>query len=295
MIAGEHAVLYGGMGICQPIKERIKIELKEINKPHIAFTSHTFNTTLIWKKNDIEHITSHEFLFARYVLNFFLPSITRLFEKGKGLSIEVSSQIDPTKGFGSSAAFCVALTKTLCMWNETDRFDIPLLCMKVIHRVQGSGSGGDVLVSFYESLLSYYTLSSPQNRQYVHVFNDCYLDLDVVYSGSKMKTSDVIKRVKMHFSDKPIQFKRYIHAINRISSAIEDAVNKKDPVTLGSLLNQHYVLQKALHVSNDNLDALVLSLKDTCIGAKISGSGLGDCAIGFKGIVTSLNTLQNLL
>jgi mevalonate kinase len=288
MIAGEHAVLYGGLGICQPIKERINIDLKETNNACITFTSHTFNTTLIWEKNDIEHITSHQFLFAKYILNFFLPSITHLFQKNRGLSIEVSSQIDPTKGFGSSAAFCVALVKALCIWNQNDCFDIPLLCMKVIHGVQGSGSGGDVLASFYESLVSYYTLSSPQNRHYVRVFNDYYLDLDVIYSGSKMKTADVIKHVKRHFSNKTIQFKRYIHAINKISLAIEDAINKKDPITLGNLFNQHYVLQKALHVSNDNLDMLVHRLKEKCMGAKISGSGLGDCAIGLKGIVTSL-------
>ena len=53
-------------------------------------------------------------------------------------------------------------------------------------------------------------------------------------------------------------------------------------------MNQNHTLMEALGVNDENLDRIVSALREepNILGAKTSGSGLGDCAVGLGWVDT---------
>ena len=75
---------------------------------------------------------------------------------------------------------------------------------------------------------------------------------------------------------------REIHqAIGACSRKAVNAIQEGDWVSLGKLFNIHHGLQEALCSGTAGLSSIVYKLReyDTIFGAKISGSGFGDCAV----------------
>jgi mevalonate kinase len=72
------------------------------------------------------------------------------------------------------------------------------------------------------------------------------------------------------------------------------AIQEQDWLELGFLFNEQQKCMKSLGVSDDHLDSLIAELRaqPNILGAKISGSGLGDCVIG---VSSSGHTISKLV
>ncbi len=70
--------------------------------------------------------------------------------------------------------------------------------------------------------------------------------------------------------------------MNHTTLAAVEAMRDHDWRIVGTCMNQSQIYMKELGVSDDTLDHLVshLEAQPSILGAKISGSGLGDCVIG---------------
>ena len=106
--------------------------------------------------------------------------------------------------------------------------------------------------------------------------------LTAVYSGYKTPTPEVIAKVEAARAEDP---ERFASLYEEVDVSVADAVEKlrqHDLPGFGQILNRNHELMRQMGVETPELERIVATLQaePDVFGAKISGSGLGDCAVG---------------
>jgi mevalonate kinase len=267
MLLGEHAVLHGRLAVVAAVDRRIAVRLTPRRDTHVVIRS-----ALGEYETELSHLEPVEPF--RFVLAALRRQASRL---TTGFDISVEAQFSHRIGFGSSAAVTVATTAALhaaC----GDALDPPRVAsegVEVIRAVQGLGSGADVAASVHGGLLTY-------RAQPIEVEKLApRYPLTAVYSGSKMPTPEVVKRVETQRADFPHIYNEIYDLMEQCSLDAFDAIAHQDWPTLGRLLNIAQGFMEAIGVNNARLAGIVYGLREdpAILGSKISGSGLGDCVV----------------
>jgi len=272
MLLGEHAVLHGRRALVAAVARRIRVKLTPRADDEIHVTSALGE--FVTRRGKIEiHIPLRFVLCAIDECAAALPS---------GLDLAIESDISETIGFGSSAAVTVATLAALHTWTAgTLRIeDVFRDGVKTVRRVQGVGSGADVAASAYGGIVAY--RAQPLEIQKLSATHP----LVAVYSGSKMPTADVIRFVESRRAAYPQMFENIYDLIENSTTSAVDAIGRGDWTTVGTVMNFCHGLMDAMGVSNHALSSIVYALRAEpgMLGSKISGSGLGDCAIGLGSV-----------
>jgi mevalonate kinase len=111
---------------------------------------------------------------------------------------------------------------------------------------------------------------------------DMLLPISVIYSGHKVATKEAIDRIGTLYLKFPELFNSLYGTIDCVVTQAVVGLKNQDFKLLGELFNIGQGLMVALGVSTPRLDALIEELRAQpgIFGAKISGSGFGDCIIG---------------
>jgi len=269
LLLGEHAVLHGKTAIVSAIDKRITVTLKPRDDKKITITSALG-----------KHKTTIDKLKQQNPFQFILAAlIAKKNMLRYGCDIEVDSAFSDQLGLGSSAAVTVATVAALTHWLEqqTLKPDILLAQSKhVVHEVQGFGSGADCAASIYGGVIAYKALPLQVEKLPHHP------PLTVVYCGYKIPTQQVVEQVE-HFCEKyPLTFADIYAAIDKCSQNAIVAIQHQDWEKLGEIINIHQGLMDAIGVNDVKLTQCINTLRrqPSIYGAKISGSGLGDCIYG---------------
>jgi mevalonate kinase len=270
MLFGEHAVLRGKLAIVHPIAEKITVTLTPRNDDYINLNSEAFGTY----QTSIANLTFHNDW--RFVLTAIHSQISKIHT---GFDLLIQSEMPSNVGFGSSAAVTVATLRVLLTWltnTEPNPIDLFSLAKQIILEVQKVGSGADIAASVYGKLIFYRT--NPLTITPL----DINLPIVTIYSGNKVATATMIARVNTFETKYPKIAAEIFAAMDQCSEYAVQAIQQCDLVLLGELMNIHQGLQEAIGTCNKTLSDLIYDLraKPTIYGAKISGSGLGDCVIG---------------
>jgi len=267
MLFGEHAVLHGRLAIVCAIDRRLRVTLKPRRDTTLRIAS-----ALGPLETDVRRpATDPRFRFALAAIERFRDRLD------KGFDLEFESDFPPTIGFGSSAAATVATLAALHAWLGP-RAAPPAIAAEgreVVRAVQGAGSGADVAASALGGVLAC-RAEPPATARLGHD-----LPLAAVYAGYKTPTPEVIARVEAARSANPPLYDALYDAIELVSQEASGALTSRDWPGLGRLMNVGHGLMEALGVSDARLAAIAHALR-ACPGvhgAKISGSGLGDCVV----------------
>jgi mevalonate kinase len=274
---GEHAVLAGKLALCAAVEQRVYVSLQPRADKNICLFSNAFpdyQTTV--EKINIEK----PYQFVLGVLSAYQADLM------SGCDIRIDADFSHTIGFGSSAAVTVAMVAAIRQWLNLS-IDLPAIMQSartIVRQVQGRGSGADVAASTYGGIVSY------RQDDVAPKTLTSLPDLTAVYCGYKTTTPEVIKFVAERFKDKPKELVNLYEQIDFCTQAATTAWQRADWPLVGRLMSQHFKLQQSLGVSDTALDYLVNALQQQpqCYGAKISGSGLGDCVIGLGQIESQL-------
>lgn len=276
MILGEHAVLYQGWGICAALDQFITVTLIPRDDRSVVIKS-SFGTY----EGTIDSLTTYQ------PLSYVLKAIENcsVFITG-GFELVIMSSIDPNMGLGSSAAVVVGTlgALSLAFLHTDDKERILKLAVKTVQDVQGSASGCDCAASLYGCLVAF-NLRTFEVIEYHHT-----LEITALYCGYKTQTSIMIDFVKKRMKQYPEYIEKIFLEIQQIVILGMEALAKNDLQRLGELMTaQHYHL-KNLGVSNQDLESLFELLRGNkaILGAKISGSGGGDCVIGLGCVLENL-------
>ena len=267
MLLGEYAVLQGKTALVTAIDKFISVTLEPRSDDQI-FIDSALGTLSLNRRQKIVLQAPFEFLLATLALKQ-LPS---------GCNIKINSDFSVSLGLGSSAAITVALLTALNRWFEKSSTKSKLWqeALQVIHQVQGGGSGADCAASIFGGVIAF---SNPP-------FSVTSLEgiplLAAVYSGSKLITARAINIVNSRRQQQPTNYQKIDKQVNELSIKAIQAINTKDWISLGNLFNAGQEFIKTMGVSNELLENLIQGLREQpyILGAKISGSGLGDCVVG---------------
>jgi mevalonate kinase len=270
MLLGEHAVLHYNEAIVCAITERITVKIYPQANP---------NTQIIIRSNEFTEFTiAIKDLMVKPPYEYVLAALLAFQSKlTTGFIVEINSTFSSKIGFGSSAAVTVAMVAVLAKsigftFTKEELFQ---KAKEVMLRVQGQGSGADLAASIYGGVL--YFSREPFSVVTLPIIEK----LTAVYSGSKLATKEVLAIVERKNKLYPNIYDSIFRGMTACVNQAVVAIQQTDWKMLGELFSIQQGLLSALGVSTSLLDELVWQAKKNgALGAKISGSGLGDCIIG---------------
>ena len=269
MLMGEHAVLHGRRALCAAITQRVHVALQPRVDRRLRIRS---------ALGDLD--TTLDALKVQPPFTFVLATLLRQRQQlTHGLDITIKTEFSHQLGFGSSAAVTVALLRALDkMFMLGLRQPAAFLAeaRAIVRDVQGVGSGADAAASLCGGIVLY--RAQPQQVRVLPVAPP----LTAIYSGYKTPTPEVIAVVDRHRRLNPQLFATLFDLMDDCVACAVPCIRRKDWAGLGALMNFHHGLQTALGVNTPELEMICQRLRESVgiHGAKISGSGLGDCAVG---------------
>ena len=268
MLMGEHAVLRGYPSLVAAIDKRIKITATPRADRAIYINSALGEAS--WSLDALP-VADPTFKFMLAAVQAVAPQLKQ------GYTLKVDAAFSDQLGLGSSAAVVVGTLAVLIQASTHEEMApsaLLALSRQVIQRVQGFGSGADAAASIFGGVV----LHMPD--QTTEVISKTFPWV-VVYSGSKEKTTKVVNKVNARVSAQPRLMRTIFEAMQQgIFEAVE-AIKAGDWAAVGQVMNAQQGLMNALGVSSAALETLVSTLRQApgILGAKISGSGLGDCVV----------------
>lgn len=299
MLLGEHAVLHDKPALVAAIDKRINVKLVPRNDNKILIESSLGKLELDLLKYDVIDLTEaalnnsnqsiqNAFRFVVAAIKDF-PIYTKTvlnetYKLPSGFELQIRSDFSSQIGFGSSAAVTVAVVAVLLSFANSAMADhkaieIFQMAKWVIQKVQKVGSGADVLTAVFGGMIIYQQQSPYLIKK---ISTETFPDLIAVYSGYKTPTPEVIQFVNAAYKSHSNSFDSIFSAMGCCVEKAIPALETQDWTTLVEIFNIHQGLMQAIGVSTPLLDTLCYGLKaeNSGLGAKISGSGLGDCIIG---------------
>lgn len=277
MLFGEHAVLYGKPAIVAAVDKHITVQLTPRTDRVINIVSQDYASCELMLDN---FTLIPQFKFVTAAIQSKLAKIVN------GFDLHITATFAPNLGLGSSAAVTVATLAVLELWLTHKKYIPQQLCSdarQVIRQIQTIGSGADVAASIFGGVIAY-------QMEPLHVEKiAATLPLAIVYSGNKVPTPEVVAQVTAASKRAPQTYAAIFDAMGCCVQEAVQAIKQKKYAVLGELMNIHQGLQDALGVNTANLMAIINELrsKATIYGAKISGSGMGDCVIGLGKIAAN--------
>lgn len=269
MMLGEYAVLHGSPALVCAVDKRITVTLTPRQDKAIHLHSDLHGHL----------ITDLSTLPVEKPFHFVSAAIKQFHKSTRaGFDLHIASDFSDRVGFGSSAAVTVATLAALAAWHEKELSSIELLrqARQVIRHVQGTGSGADVAASVYGGMVVYHAQPLYAEKcDVTHPITACY-------AGFKTPTATAIQQVQDRFAAYPDLFYQLCRGIKQCAVEGIRCVKKQDWSGLGVIFNAQQGLLEALGVSMPVIHDLLLALRadPAILGAKISGSGLGDCVMG---------------
>ena len=268
MLMGEHAVLHGYRALVCAINRRITVHLTPLAEKRVFISS-----ALGDYESPLQHLTDHSSF--RFVLQVLRQHAARL---PSGVHLRIESEFPADIGFGSSAAVTVAAHGAVLAWLGGELPDKGRLlehALHTVHAVQGRGSGADLAASVLGGVVCYTTAPTM-------VPVPISLPITAVYCGYKTPTAEVIRRVEQGHQECPDRIGRIYAGMDSIVADAVQCLHRHDMPGFGALVDGSQQLMDDLGVNTPELEEIVLALRGApgINGAKISGSGLGDCAIG---------------
>ena len=284
MLTGEHAVLHGSPAAACAVDKRIYLTLspREDRKVNIESPLGNLETTL-------------DNLPDQSKFSFIIEAI-RQSGISIGVDIKTESEFSSTVGLGSSAAttVCICMALNTFMGKIPTREELFRQCYNVVHGVQKTGSGCDLAASIYGGIIA----MESKDGQYTPHKLDCpsLPEIDLYYCGYKMKTPEVIALVNQKAKKEPEKYEKLYQYMTQIAGSTITVLERGNFELAGNLFGKYQMLMEQLGVCDPTLKDFVTKLEEdsNVLGAKISGSGLGDCVLSLGIPAKKLEGYQNI-
>ena len=291
MLMGEHAVLFGHSALVCALTQRIYVQAhnytdeQDDQSSQIVIESKLGHFTCALSDLDT-HLDAHS------PLSFVLQALAMV-HLTVGVRLVIESEFDHTLGLGSSAAVTVAVlgAMSLLTKGQVSIEEVMRLGIKVIRKVQSSGSGADVAASAMGGIVKF--TAKPVSAVKVAL---CAKDfskapnLRLVYCGYKTATPVVIAYVAAAAKKQPKHFQQCYENMGACVETSVAALSHGQWPVFAQCMNEYQSLMRDIGVSDDITETIIGLGQNQArhqtsthgispYGAKISGSGLGDCVL----------------
>jgi diphosphomevalonate decarboxylase len=283
MIMGEHSVLHGYPSIVASVDQYVHVTVSKGTLGRVRIESDYFGSyetdiaTFFYHPSPRRSVVGEDD--GRVRFDIILAIMARYGEfLGEGIDIQVKSDFSPELGLGSSGALIVGLVSALMMMFErkVSKEELLLESLGILKSVRKFASGSDLAASIYRGVVYF----NPKTCTAEKMADS--LPIIFEYSGYKTKTDEVIEKIHKEFEGRESELERIYEENGKLTDLAALAIRNKDDRTLGQLMNQsNKLVYESLNLVTDELQNILEKFmkKDFVYGSKVSGAGLGDCAI----------------
>ncbi|MBF8807353.1 MAG: mevalonate kinase [Enterococcus lacertideformus] len=283
ILMGEHAVVYG--------------------EPAIAFPFHATKVVALLKK--LSSSSTDQLVSSYYTGTFSnaphaLKNIKQLvlnLKKELGIKgsiqLTLNSTIPAERGMGSSAAVATAVTRAFYDYLKQPLSREQLLTNVHISEKIAHGNPSGIDAAATSSLEPIYFVKG-------HPFDYFSLNVDafliVADTGIKGQTRAVVKDVAHLFEENQQKVGQKIQQLGYLTRQSKKAMMENDPQQLAQAMNEAQRILSALTISNDHLDVLIKTARNTgALGVKLTGGGRGGCMIALAQTKTKAQEISEAL
>lgn len=299
MLLGEHSVVYGQPALACAVNQRIEIHWSKTDDDTICIESTLANfqfTLNELKQFDLHPELDHPKLrFVMHALKQFAPFLTH------GLQLEIKSEFSSTIGLGSSAAVLAATLHGLNKITQQKLNNLELFNLghQIILTIQGRGSGTDLAASLTGGIILFEpkTANTLANITKLPTSISDNLPLTLIYCGYKTPTADVLKMVADNWQNQSDQLTQLYALMGETTKQAYQALQTGQMEHFYALSEIYQDFMDSLGVNDDTLKIIIEKMSEckTISASKISGSGLGDCVLGFGSLADCPTDSQNVL
>jgi len=254
ILFGEHFVVYNKPAIVTAIGLRARVDAEKIEEREVKLRR---------GRRDNPAVRAAEYLIERI-------------GGENGVLLDISSEIPPSVGLGSSASISVASAAATALL-LTGELNLELILEAAVEgerRVHYNPSGIDTAIATYGGGGVY-----RRSRG----FRKLEIGLEkilVIDTGRERRTGEMVRRVKFFADKNPDRFEALLQEAENLVEEAEDALIEGDVKKTGLLMNRNQELLREVGVSSPEIEeAVSLSLKAGAYGAKLTGGGGGGCVI----------------
>ncbi len=276
MLLGEHSVVYNHPCIVTAVDSRVSATISKngsaeivLNAPEVKIQDYRRSISKISQVDDLPRGVQ----FVEAVLQIMYTK----FSLTEGVDIVTKNGFSSKYGLGSSSAVSVCTAKAISELFRLNLSNKELfeIAYQAVLDVQKVGSGFDIAAAIWGGTI-YYKVDT----RTVKPLDTRDIPLVVVFSGIKADTATIVKELARR---RELDSATIDLLFNKITFLVEEgksALEAKDWVKFGQIMNENETILEKLQVSVPKLDALCsVALKAGAQGAKLSGSGGGDCMI----------------
>lgn len=279
ILVGEHAVVYGIPAIAVPFNGcTTTVEVFKTNE-ELTIESRFHNGYLKDGSNTIFGM--------QQLIYYILDSFN---EPKHGLHFKVTSNIEPQRGLGSSAALSVSTTKALFNAFNKELSDKELINLSMyaekIHHTNPSGLDVVTIV---------------EQKPIWFVRNEGFKPLDIKFNGYLMiidtkmmsQTKLAVEAVASLKLKNPTLVNKAFEDIKEVVVKSKEYLENNNIKELANIMKINQTALETIGVSNATLEKTIADAYEFGIlGAKLTGGGMGGCVIG---VTEDLVTAQNII
>lgn len=267
ILLGEHAVVYGHPALAGAIDCALQCRLQPRPTGLLRVRVPAWNI-------DVDSAAAHPVAEALRAL------VAHLGAGDMAADIEVTTELPPAAGLGSSAALSVALARALsrAMGRGLSDGDIEDAAQSAERCFHENPSGVDVALATRGGL-GLFVRGRGLER-----IEAAPLVLAVGLSGQARRTADMVAKVAAARRAEPERTAETLDRLGRAARQGADAAARGDIAALGALMSGAHATLAGLGVSTPQLDELVRVATDAgALGAKLTGAGGGGSVIAAAG------------
>jgi len=268
ILFGEHFVVYGLPAIATAIESRTLAEAQHAQK--FSLIDNRPETPGYKKEKQYQQADSIKRIFKAMGVD------------GTKVKIILSGDLIAASGVGASAASCSAIAAAL---NEEFKlgFDLENINEAAYEGEKGYHgipSGIDNSCSTFGGFI-WFKKGTTSEKSIIKSLNSrVSLSLVVGNTGITSDTKKVVEAVRKDKEKDPDKFIRIFSTYMKIVEEAEPAIEKRDLITIGLLMNKNQGLLREIGVSCPEIERLVdLAIKNGALGAKLTGTGRGGLII----------------
>ena len=268
ILFGEHAVVYGEPAIAAPVfsaQAKAIVSARIQGKPgEIWIEAPDISLSAPLDQLDINH-------HLRAAIEIVIDE--KDLDQVPSCKIQITSEIPPSSGLGSSAAISVSLIRAFSAFlgkrlNDEQVSDLAYEVEKIHH---GIPSGIDNTVISHQKPV-YFRMGRP--CEVLEIGEE--FSVLIVYSGLPGNTKKAVEGVRERWQNEPDRYNRIFSRIGEITQTAKGIIETGNPDQLGPMMNETHELLQEIGVSSSELDYLVTAAEEAgALGAKLSGGGLG--------------------
>ncbi len=255
ILFGEHAVVHGQPAIAIPVPRKLVVELLP-GEPNVEFSG-----------DALCHLNVHDSLKVAVEKLCFAFNV-------EPLAVRASGDLPLGVGFGSSAAFSVAMVRALAAFTKKtlsnqELSDFALVGERIFH---GTPSGLDHTTVISDLPVAFHKGRAPRFFERKSTLSLCVAYTPRIPGGTSRILGELRSRTE--------ELQALYEEMGRIAQLGENALISGNDQELGELFNQAHGALRKLGVSTETLEKFVNQFKELgAYGAKLTGAGGGGAVV----------------